>query len=141
MSAEPEFMRTFAEPIPQPLGYHVVIRPKPAQEQKGSILLAGTSMKAEMASRTVGQIVAKGYHAWLARFASTGIDYQDDPVVRGIKVGDWVIYRQHAGQRIKFTDEDPEESDRPVPYLLIMSDTDILAKLTPEQAEQAYDWI
>jgi co-chaperonin GroES (HSP10) len=73
--------------------------------------------------------------------ASSGISFGDDPNMQDLSVGDWVIYRQHAGQKIKFTDEDPDESEGPVAYLLIMNDTDVLAKLSETQAEQAYDWI
>lgn len=134
------FLQTFAEPVPQPLGYHIVVRPRPPKEAKGSILLSVKSKQAELMSRTIGQVVAKGELAWKAKMSGSGLDFQSDPVMQGIAVGDWVIYRQHAGQRLRFTDEDPD-GDEVVPFLLIMNDTDVLAKITEEQSNQFYDWL
>lgn len=136
---DPNFLSTFAPPVPQPLGYHVVVKPKPATETKGMIALATRTKQAEMNVRTIGQILAIGGLAWKAEMRNSGLNFQSDPVMRDMKVGDWVVYRAHAGQRLKFTDEDT--ADEVIPFLLIMQDTDVIAKITEEQAGQLFDWV
>lgn len=128
-------------PVPKPLGYHVVVKPKPPKEQKGMIALAKRTKQAEMNVRTIGQLVAIGDLAWKANMVNSGLDFRRCDVMRSMDVGDWVIYRAHAGQRLKFTDQDPDDSDEVMPFLLIMQDTDIVAKITEEQSNVFFDWV
>lgn len=126
--------------IPKPIGYRIIVKPKPASDKIGSLYMAARTKNTDLATRTVGQVVAVG--ALVFTGVLDGIDYNKDPVAQALKPGDWVIYRQHGAQKIKigtipgeFGEEDQDEC------LLIMSDTDIFAALTPAQAEQIYDWV
>jgi co-chaperonin GroES (HSP10) len=127
--------------IPQPVGYRVVIRPKPAAEKIGTIAIASRTKNTDLAIRTIGQVLKKGQLAFTATL--DGMDLSNDMTARGIKEGDWVIYRANSGQKIKigrkagaFPGDDEEDL-----YLLIMSDTDIFCAITQEQAFAFYDWV
>lgn len=127
--------------VPEPLGYRVIVRPKPAAKQVGLIALAARTKNADLATRTIGQVLKIGPLAWTATFE--GMDYRSDATAHSIKPGDWVIFRQGCAQKIKigrreaeFPDDEPEDQ-----FLLLMSDTDIFAKLTPEQAGAFFDWV
>lgn len=127
--------------IPDPLSYRVIVRPKPSADKIGMIALAARTKNADSMTRTIGQLVKIGPLAWKANM--DGLDHTKDETAQSLKVGDWVIYRQHGAQKIKMA-PDPgvfdgdEETEK---FLLLMSDTDILAKLTPEQADKLYDWV
>lgn len=127
--------------IPQPTGYRIVVRPKPAASKRGSLYLASRTKNTDLAVRTIGQVLRKGPLAWTATL--DGMSLKDDNVAASIAEGDWVVFRQHGAQKIKIgvkaatlPGEEPEEQ-----YLLLMSDTDVLAKLTPAQAAAYYDWV
>lgn len=127
--------------IPEPCGYRVIVRPKPAAEKHGSIFVAARTKNTDLAVRTIGQVLKIGPLAWTATF--DGMDYRTDQVAHSIREGDWVIFRQNAAQKIKigrgsaaFDGDEPEDQ-----FLLILSDTDIFAKLTPEQARTFFDWV
>jgi co-chaperonin GroES (HSP10) len=139
-----DFLSAFAEPIPAPLTYHVVVRPKPPRDKKGLIALAARTKRAELETRTIGQLVAVGDLAFKASMRNSGINFQEDNTAQSLKVGDWVVYRSHAGQRVKIANDEylnDEDTSDTVPFLVIMPDTDILAKLTAEQADRLYDWV
>lgn len=126
--------------VPEPLGYRVIVRPKPAAEKQGSIYLAARTKNTDLAVRTIGQVLKIGPLAWTATFE--GMDYKSDAVARSIQPGDWVVFRQNAAQKIKIGRKENSYGDEPEDqYLLILSDTDIFAKLTPEQAATLYDWV
>lgn len=130
-------------PVPDVLSYHVIVRPKPAQTKSaGGLIMAKTTKRAELAVRTVGQLMAVGALAWKAR--TPDLDFSMDPVASTVKVGDWVVFRQHAGQKLRLRrrhdDAVPVEDDDE--YLLWMADTDILGRFTDQaQAERFYDWV
>lgn len=131
-------------PVPEPLGYRIVVRPKPAGDKRGSLFLAQRTKNAEMAVRTIGQIVAIGAQAWKAK--TEALNFQDDPVASSMKVGDWVVYQHHSGQKLRLRPESGrpvllDDDEAPDSFLLLMSDTDILARLTEEQTEQFTDWL
>lgn len=127
--------------IPQPVGYRVLLKPKPAAKQIGMIATAARTRNADLATRTIGQLVAIGALAWKGEME--GIDYKKDPVASSFEVGDWVVFRQHGAQKIKIgkTASEFAEDEDEDQCLLILSDTDIFVKLTPEQADKYYDWM
>ncbi len=126
--------------IPQPIGYRIVVRPKPPKDKLGLIELAARTKNADLAVRTIGQIVAVGALAF--RTKTEGVDWTADGVAQSLKAGDWVVYTHHSGQKLQFssgaTDFSGERVER---FLLVMNDTDVIAKLTPEQAEKYADWV
>jgi co-chaperonin GroES (HSP10) len=140
--AAADIFAQFAAPVPTMLAYHVLVKPRPPKVQKGSIVLATRTKNAEQAVCTVGQITAMGELAWKSKTA--GLDYSADKVAAGMKVGDWVVYRSHSGQRIKMTQNAAPEfvGDAPADdFMLIMSDTDILARIDPKDLDRYYDWL
>lgn len=127
--------------IPKPIGYHVIVEPRePPAKSQGGILLAEKTKRANRATDYIGKLLAVGEFAWKAKTAE--IDWgtlQDVP-----QVGDLVIIKSHAGQKLRIRkdtatllDGDKEGES----YLLIMFDTDIIGKVTPEQADQFYAWV
>lgn len=129
-------------PIPVPFTYHVIVRPKPPKNMTtGGIALAKRTQNAERAVRTIGQVVAIGALAWKAR--TDGLNFAECPAAQDIGVGDWVCYKQHSGQKLRLRDQDASAGidDAGDDYLLIMADTDVLAKLSPGQQDQFFDWV
>lgn len=127
--------------IPRPLGFRVIVKPKPAADCIGMIALASRTKNADLASRTIGQLVAIGPLAWKAKL--DGLDLSEDTTAQRLKVGDWVIFRQHSGQKIKLAAQAEafDGDEKTEQFLLLMTDTDILAALTEEQVEELYDWV
>lgn len=132
-----------AAPIsyPSPVGYHVIVEPrKPPAATAGGIVLAQKTRRANRATDYIGTVVAMGQFAFTAKTAE--IDWatlKDAP-----KVGDLVVYKQHAGQKLRLRQQQQElidGDDEDEAYLLLMYDTDLIAKVTPEQAEQFYSWV
>lgn len=131
----------FELPVPQILSVNVLIRPRPASETLGSgvLIAADRTKKADLAVRTVGQVVALGAQAFKA--GTRDLDPLKDPIAQQIAVGAWVAYRQHAGQkfRVKRSQDAPESTTE---YLVLLTDTDVLALFENEaQAAQFYDWL
>lgn len=128
---------------PKPVSYHVYIRPKPARQQIGLIALAKRTQNAEMATRTMGQVVAVGDLAW--KLKTPDMDPTQDTVSQGIAVGTWVHYRQHAGQKLKVRkggDATSELDENSNDYILIVADTDILGVFEDEaHADSFLDWV
>lgn len=129
--------------VPKPVSYHVYIRPKPARQQIGLIALAKRTQNAEMAVRTMGQIIAIGALAW--KLKTPGMDPTLDPVAQGISVGTWVQYRQHSGQKLKIRkagDATSELDENSNDYIIIVDDTDILGVFDDEaHADSFLDWV
>lgn len=131
----------FETPFPNPLGYCVVVKPRPPKTQRGRLVMAKRSQEAEQALETIGQILAIGSKAWSE---GGGLDLSGDP--HKPKVGDWVVYRQHAGQKQrvrKAYEEEPDPDGSTLSqFILVMLDTDILAQFPNlAAAEQFYAWI
>jgi hypothetical protein len=129
---------------PQPATFYIVVRPNPPKKHIGRIATAKRTQNAELAVRTVGQIVAMGALAFKA--GTPDMDPKTDPVSQSIKVGTWVQFRQHGGQKLKIRkDHDntlgglDEQLDE---HLLTMADSDILTVFRDEaHAERFYDWV
>lgn len=132
----------FYTPYPAPLSFQVIVLPKPPDTKRGLIELAKRSRQAEQAVGTIGQIIAIGAKAW---GKGPEFDLSGDPQQPAI--GDWVVYKQHAGQRLRirkdFTNDDAADEGSPLEeYILIMTDIDILARFkTRAEAERFYAWV
>lgn len=141
--SKPAFLETFAPPVPEPMGFNVIVQPlRPEKERESGLVLANITINADLQTKTVGKIVAKGALAWKAK--TDALDLGSDPVAAGVEVGDLVVFRQHAGQRLKLRsirDEKFPGDEEQDSWLLIMQDTDILAKLKPGQESAFYDWL
>lgn len=126
--------------IPRPLAYHIIVEPRePDSTSKGGILFAQKTRRANRATDTIGIVKAIGQFAWQAKTPELDWSLLENPP----GVGDWVIFKQHAGQKLRLRTEqgaliagDQEDEQ----YLIIMADTDIMGVLTPEQAKQFYSW-
>lgn len=119
-----------------PLGYYVVIEPRPPVKQIGTIVTSAKSQAADQALETVGKLLAVGSLA----FTGEGFTL---PLPPG--VGDWVLYRQHAGQKMRLKtnigDADPDGTSLSK-YILVMQDTDVLGVFqTTAEAEKFRSWI
>lgn len=126
-------------PFPEPMGFNVVIEPRPPIKQVGSIAMAKRSQEADQALETVGKILAIGPKAWTDE-GGLNLASPNNPVV-----GDWIVYRQHSGQKMRLKgnigDADPDGSTLSK-YILVMLDTDVLAKFKSlAEAEKFRSWI
>lgn len=119
----------------EPVGFYVVLKPKPPRKNIGILATAKRTQKAQMAVVTVGQILEIGALAW----KKTGeVDYTQDPVARSFKVGDWVKFRKASGQRENYGDMSDDAVDN---FLITVADSDILAKIATKDVEKFYDWV
>lgn len=141
--SRPKFDETasiFELPVPAPLSVYVVIRPKPAAETlgQGILVAANRTKKADLSLRTVGEVVAMGAQAFKA--GTNHLDPTQDPAAQQIKVGSWVGYRQHSGQKIRVK-KLGETKDSVPEYLVIVLDTDIMYTFKDgDDAALFYDW-
>lgn len=102
--------------------WHITVAPvRPRTKSDGGIELAKESTDAEAHLISVGKILAMGAFAYTAKTPS-GIDLSTDP--NKPKVGDFVLYDQHAGTRIVFRDGRT---------LILLTDTEIKAKVKPSE--------
>lgn len=131
-------------PIPAPLSYMVVIRPRPPRTKLGTgVLVAATrTQNAERATTTIGQVLALGP---LAFRVATSWDPALDYTAQSIKPGDWVQYRQHAGQKLRIkrdANEAADEDNARDEWVITLTDTDVLSKFAGGEAEarRFYDW-
>ena len=118
-----------------PVGFYVILKPKPPRKKIGLLETATRTQKAQMAVLTQGQIVAIGALAW----NKTGdVDYTQDPIAHGFKIGDWVKFRKNSGQREYYGDMGAEDAiDN---FLITVADSDILAKIPNKDVGKFYDW-
>jgi Chaperonin 10 Kd subunit. len=130
---------------PSPPTFYLVVRPKPPKKQTdGGLLLAKRTQNAELATRTVGQVVAMGALAFKA--GTPDMDPTKDPVAQSVKVGTWVQYRQHGGQKLKirkdFDKEAADVDEQLDEHLITIADTDVIGVFRDEaHAERFYDWV
>jgi hypothetical protein len=104
------------------------------------IALAKRSIKAQLAVCSIGQIVTVGAQAW--RAGTPDLDPKNDPVAAALEVGDWIHFRQHAGQKLKTGDNVFSTDESIEDFILVMADTDILGVFRDEaHAAQFYDWV
>lgn len=129
---------------PMPPTFYLVVRPKPPKKQIGSIVTAKRTQNAELATRTVGQVIAIGALAFKA--GTPDMDPTKDPVAQGVRVGTWVQYRQHGGQKLKirkdFDRETPDVDEQLDEHIITISDSDVIGVFRDEaHAERFYDWV
>lgn len=126
---------------PQAVGYHIYVRPRPPKQNVGMIALAKRSIKAQLAVCSVAQIVEVGFHAFKA--STPDMDPKQDPVAQSLKVGDWIHFRQHAGQKLKTGDDVFGTQDASIDeFLLTLSDSDVLGRFRDKaHADSYYDWL
>ena len=128
---------------PKPLTFMVYVRPRPPREKIGSLVTSTRSKNAELATCTVGQILAIGALAWKA--GTPDLDPTRDPVAQSLKVGDWIHYRQASGQKLRrVRDVTDFVFDGDVPrddFILGMSDSDVFGLFDNEaHAAEFADW-
>jgi co-chaperonin GroES (HSP10) len=125
-------------PFPAPIGFQVIIEPRPPTKQVGSILTAKRTQEADQALVTIGKLLAVGSHAWTGEL----LDLQG---AARPKEGDWVVYRQHSGQRLilKNNGEDADPDGTVLSkFILVMVDTDVLARFNSlADAEKFRSWV
>lgn len=144
VSKYPTFEAPAAAPpvsLPRCVGYHVIVEPRePPSATGGGIILAGKTKRANRATDYIGVLKAVGQFAWTAKTPELDWNTLTNPP----QVGDWVIFKLHAGQKLKLRRAQAEivagdkEDEH---YLLMMADTDIIGVLTEEQAAQFYSWV
>ena len=126
---------------PRPIGYHVVVEPRePPATTAGGIHLPQRTKRANRATDYIGVLRAVGQFAWTAK--TPELDW--NTLENKPQVGDWVIFRQHAGQKLRMRQDQStlvsgDKEDEA--YLLVMADTDIIGSLTAEEAKQFYSWV
>lgn len=128
--------------LPTPLSFHVLIHPRaPKATSAGGIALPGRTRRANRATDYVGQLVAVGALAFKARVGE--LDMTAEP--NWPQLNDWVVYRMHAGQKLRIhkdqqelIDGDEEDED----YVLLCHDTDVVATFkSEEEANRFYSWV
>lgn len=141
-SPTPRLLEPYTGPLPTVLHYSVIVRPKPPLKQIGRIALADRTKRANLATETVGQILGMGANAF--RMDVNGCDMKAE--TNWPKVGDWVIYRQNAGQRLRLRSEmdrvkalDGSSADEV--HLLLMSDSDIVCKIPESEVHEYFSWV
>jgi len=132
----------YTGPLPHVGGFYMIVRPRPPITQVGSIALPGRTKRANLATETRGQVLALGPAAFKAK--TDGLDYSQFGCWP--QVGDWIIYKQHAGQRVRLKGELERAkaaggSSEDEVHLLIMADTDFLAKIPVEELDEYYSWV
>ena len=131
----------FETPFPTPMGYNVAVKPRPPKRQVGLIATSKRSQEADQALETIGQVLAIGTLAW-GPGGGLELTGTDKPAV-----GDWVVYRQYAGQKLRLRkayspDEVDPDGSTLQEFILVMVDTDVLAKFgSLREAESFYAWI
>lgn len=133
-------VKSYKELIPQSLLYYVAIMPRRAAEtaRGGQIVFTQETRETEEFTNLVGEVVDIGALALKAK--TPGLDYADD--VNKPKIGDWVVYGKHAGIKLQFLldTEAPLIDPANRVSIILLSDTDLFAKLTPTQVEHLTGW-
>lgn len=107
--------------------WRILVEPKrPKEKSEGGILLAPTTMDAEEAFTCVARVVHVGSQAYQSK-PQPGIDFALEP--HKAKVGSWVLFARHSGQRVKMVD------GREYRFL---NDTDILGVVSDPEGVVAY---
>lgn len=133
-------VENFKELIPQALLFYTLVQPKRARTRsEGGIILAQSTQQTEQFVTTVGQIVNRGALTYKAK--TPGLDYSQDP--NEPAVGDWVLYQKNSGLKVSFAFDKSKPIDDPENRLdfVVMTDTDLLLKLTELQVEQLIGWV
>lgn len=123
----------YQTPTPNAVGYIVSVKPRDPKQSVGLLATSKRTQEAEQALETIGQILSIGELAWTKDFT----------LAQKPAVGDWVVYRQHAGQRMKISGtEEQDAGGTSVKFILLLQDTDILARFDSlTEARKFYAWI
>lgn len=101
--------------LPQPLGWHVLVRPYPIKEQtKGGIIIANESIDYMSNLINIGRVVSIGPCCW-----NRTEHFIDGEQSNWVQVGDFVAWPRHKGHKRKFKD---------VSFVLL-SDDELVEKL------------
>ena len=131
----------FFDALPIAIGWRLVVFPLPVEEAtKGGIVLAPTNAEAQRYNTAVGKIISMGPIAfkhpdflperdvaldgmyqrfndsWRNELAETIRQMEAARMVGVPKIGDWVVFGKHTGQRFRCVDVE----------LFFMSDRDII---------------
>lgn len=138
---------TFATPVgtatvppPRPVTYQIVVEPrKPKAASVGGIVFAKRTRQADQAMQSIAKIVAIGPLAWTKE---SNLFLPDD---QRPKVGDWIVFRQHAGQPVRIAKKGGNEyafDDQLEEFYKILLDTDVLGQFESEEhANKFYGWV
>jgi co-chaperonin GroES (HSP10) len=123
----------YQTPTPDAMGYIVSVKPRDPKKSVGLLATSKRTQEAEQALETIGEILSIGELAWTKDFT----------LAKRPEVGNWVVYRQHAGQRMKISGtEEHDAGGTSVKFILLLQDTDILARFDSlEEAKKFYAWI
>lgn len=111
-------------PIKVGLWYVLIAPVTPKSKTDGGIELPKESQQAESYLISIGKILDMGELAYKSKTAS-GLDLATDS--RKPALGDFVLFQQYAGTRMQMRDGR---------VLIILSDTEIIGVLPPEQVSQ-----
>ena len=100
--------------LPTPVGWRILIQPLPVhQKSKGGILLPDTTQKANEVLQYCGKVLALGPQCFAhERFMGQC----------WCEVGDYVLFRSHAGHPIQYTREDGSVVD-----MILVNDNELMA--------------
>ncbi len=140
MSKAIENFKTIEHLIPQPLLFYTVVLPKRARTlSEGGIILSQGSVDVEKMTTTVGQVAKLGTLAYKTK--TPGLDYAEE--YNAPKEGDWVLYQKSAAMKITFAIDKSKPVDDPDNRvdIVLLTDTDMLLKLTQKQVDSLVGWV
>jgi co-chaperonin GroES (HSP10) len=128
--------------LPKPMSYHVIIEPrKPPETSAGGIVLAQKTRRANRACDYIGKVLSIGSLAFKAKTPELDLSLETG----WPNVGDWVAFKQHAGQKLKLRRDANElraRNEEDEDYLIVLNDTDIIAVFKSDQdTDQFYSWV
>tara|TARA_R110000823_G_scaffold41237_5_gene108848 strand:+ start:123 stop:569 length:447 start_codon:yes stop_codon:yes gene_type:complete len=113
----PDNLEFYAESLPRPTGYRILILPfTQSAVTKGGIHLAKATVDKERLATVVGYVVALGSNAYS--------DPHKFPEGAWCKKGDWVIFGRYAGARFQIEGGD----------MRLLNDDEILATIDDPEA-------
>jgi co-chaperonin GroES (HSP10) len=136
---EPAKVLTFADLVPQPLLFYNVIEPlRPETMSAGGILLAKETQETEELNQQVGILRKRATLSYKTQ--TPGLDYSQE--VNAPKEGDYVFFSKHSGIEVSFVLDKRIPKSDPTNRLdlVFLTDTDILAVFTKDQAERLVGW-
>lgn len=105
-----------APSLPRPLLWKMIVEPLPPKEKTvGGIYIPEDTKSVQSVQTSIGRVLALGSKCFTA-VSKAGIDFSTEP--NKPRIGDYVIYGRHAGQRM-------ERHDGMI--LILLDDTDVHA--------------
>jgi len=111
---------------PRPTGYRMLVKPMIRENKRQSgIVLPDEVQQNDVMLNTVGLVLAQGPEC-----------YQHDDRKYGAwcQPGDWILFRKHAGTRVKMRNPDSGETEQ----LIFVADDEILATTARPELVVAY---